>query len=287
MIKQIVKKGLNRLGLFKFEYSPFRSLKDNENHISFINEQILNDKILPNAKKYSDLLLEFNQYRGNIMEIPEKSNTGLSMVNGYYPGLDIFALYGMLNHLNPRRIIEVGSGFSTLVMQKCIAENNLNIKVTCIDPNPRTDIEETNFEILRQPVENVKLDIFQQLDENDVLIIDSSHRVLPDSDLIYLFEDVFPNLKKGVVVHVHDIYIPYEYPFFMKRRLYSEQYLLSQMLRYNDEIEVLFPSFYLYKSNNFADDIESLFKEFSNSVERHGGSFWIQKVKRRPISNDK
>ena len=244
---------------------------------------ILNKIIGDHRDEYKNYLQSFLNYKEVFHSIKksdaEKSENEPRWNNGYLPGLDIVALYSMIALLKPKRYVEIGSGNSTMVARKAIKDHSLQTKITSIDPFPRASIDQLADEVIRQPLEDLKNhDFVEDLNENDILFIDNSHRCLPNSDVTVCFLELIPRLKKGVIVHIHDIYLPYDYPQFMCDRFYSEQYLLATLLlaapgRY----QTLMPNFYVSEDAELKKIIEPIWDHPNlNSVERHGGSFWFR-----------
>ncbi len=198
--------------------------------------------------------------------------------NGFLPGLDIMALYTILAELKPRRYIEIGSGNSTKVAYKAKKDHGLDMEIISIDPYPRAEIDHLADQIIRTPFEQLDNTFLQNLGENDVLFVDNSHRVLPNSDAMVFFLEVLPELKKGVVVHIHDIYIPCDYPQFMCDRFYSEQYALSAFLLANPtQYKPFFPNYFVSEDAELSAMISDLWDHPNlEGVEKHGGSFWLQ-----------
>lgn len=198
--------------------------------------------------------------------------------NGFLPGMDIVMLYTMMAELKPKRYVEVGSGNSTKVAYLAKQKNGLETHITSIDPQPRAEMDALADEILRKPFEDIELDRFSELEANDILFIDNSHRILPNSDAMVFFMEVLPRLKKGVVVHIHDIYLPYDYPQFMCDRFYSEQYgLAAYMLANPRKYRTLFPNYFVHEDAELSTRLKPMW-EHSNlkGVEQHGGSFWLR-----------
>jgi hypothetical protein len=128
------------------------------------------------------------------------------------------------------------------------------------------------------PVEAVDLSIFDDLSDGDILFIDSSHRTLQNSDVTVLFLEVIPRLKPGVVVQIHDICLPYDYPPEVVERFYSEQYLLAAyLLAEGSRIRVRLPNLFISYDNELRSALDPLW-ELSElrTVDRRGGSFWFQ-----------
>ncbi|MHC1708666.1 MAG: class I SAM-dependent methyltransferase [Bacteroidales bacterium] len=219
----------------------------------------------------------------NISKIPDKTNMFEPYwQNGFFPGLDIVSLYTILQKYNPRKFIEIGSGNSTMVARKSIKDNNLRTQIISIDPYPRASIDDISDLVVREPIEVfLNYDFIEELEENDVLFIDNSHRCLPNSDVTVCFLDIIPRLKKGVIIHIHDIYIPYDYPPFMCKRLYSEQYLLSTLLLYSSETyQIILPNYFISENTELSQILTPLWDHPNlEGVEKHGCSFWFQKVR--------
>jgi hypothetical protein len=139
-------------------------------------------------------------------------------------------LYSLLAQHNPRHYVEVGSGNSTKFARRAIRDHGLQTRITSIDPFPRAEIDSICDRVIREPVEHVALDTFDMLQPGDILFIDSSHRTFMNSDVTALSLDVLPRLPAGVIVEVHDITLPGDYPPQWTGRYYSEQYLLAAYL---------------------------------------------------------
>jgi len=198
--------------------------------------------------------------------------------NGYLPGLDIIGIYTMLARFKPKRYIEIGSGNSTRVAHKAFVEKELSTEFISIDPKPRAEIDQIPNRMIREPFENVTLDIVDELNANDILFLDNSHRILPNSDSMVFFMEILPRLKRGVIVHLHDIYLPYDYPQFMCDRFYSEQYGLAMYLLANPEkYETILPNYFISEDKELSELIAPIWDhENLKNVERHGGSYWIR-----------
>jgi hypothetical protein len=200
--------------------------------------------------------------------------------NGYLPGLDIMALYTIIGHFKPEHYIEIGSGNSTKVARKSIVDNHLSTQILSVDPFPRANIDHLATEIIRKPLENMK-DIgmiIETLNANDILFIDNSHRCLPNSDATVCFLEILPLLKPGVIVEFHDIYLPWDYPQFMCDRFYSEQYMLAAFLLANPQkYKPLFPAWHISQTPELTGMLSEIWDHPNlKTVEKHGGSFWIQ-----------
>jgi hypothetical protein len=174
--------------------------------------------------------------------------------------------------------VEIGSGFSTKFARQAISDFNLNTQLISIDPYPRTEIDALCDQVIREPIENTDLTILKNLQAGDILFIDSSHYTLQNSDVTVLFMEVLPYLRPGVLIHVHDIYLPWDYPPHWVERNYSEQYLLAmQLLVKNPDFEVIFPSYYLSQKAEYQLLFQSEFNQKRNKKFKcQGTSFWLQ-----------
>lgn len=171
--------------------------------------------------------------------------------NGFFERVDAEIAYAMVRHQMPRRIIEIGSGQSTRLMAAALrrnAEEGHRGELLAIEPHP-DEVLRQGFpglsKLAMQRVQEVPLEVFTRLKWGDILFIDSSHVVAVDSDVIHEYLRILPKLQPGVVIHVHDIFLPADYPqkFVMNNLCFwGEQYLLEAFLSYNRAFQVLWAS---------------------------------------------
>jgi hypothetical protein len=242
----------------------------------------LYELINENREQYRTILGNLAQVQEKIHEIrlasEEKDCKQPTWNNGFLPGLDIIGIYLMIAYFKPKLYVEVGSGNSTKVAFKARNEQSPETKIISIDPMPRAEIDQLADNIIRKPFEDIEFSYLDSLEENDILFIDNSHRVLPNSDGMVFFMEVLPRLKKGVIVQIHDIYLPYDYPQFMCDRFYSEQYTLAAFLLANPKkYAPLLPNFFISEDVQLSKQIESFWSTpTTKQVEKHGGSFWLR-----------
>ncbi len=237
-----------------------------------------------NREVYATNLNAFLTFKDKIQAIQqstqEKDENQPAWNNDFLPGLDIVGIYGIIATKHPKKYIEIGSGNSTKVARKAIKDNNLSTEIISIDPYPRANIDHLADKVIRQPFENIKdiQFIIDELNENDILFIDNSHRVFPNSDAMICFLELLPQLKKGVIVHIHDIYLPYDYPQFMCDRFYNEQYLLAAFILANPEkYKTILPNFFISEDKALSEIISPMWNHPNlEDVEQHGGSYWLQ-----------
>lgn len=149
----------------------------------------------------------------------------------WFPRLDAAAAYALVRDLRPARIVEVGSGHSTRFMARAVRDGAIAAEMTAIDPAPRAAIEATGFQIHRFDVQQADPAVFAALSAGDVLFIDSSHILMPGTDVDLLFNTVLPGLPSGVHVHIHDICLPDGYPGAWSSRGYNEQLAVAALLQ--------------------------------------------------------
>ncbi len=194
-----------------------------------------------------------------------------------FRGVDALVAYCMVRHFEPEAIVEIGSGWSSLVLGRAAAKNN-NSVLSCIDPFPSNFVRKgipALGSLIEKQVQDIDLEFFTQLDADDILFIDSSHTVKIGGDVNYLFLEVLPRLKPGVIVHVHDIFLPFEYRrdwVVDEFRFWTEQYLLQAFLAFNSEFEVLLANSYL--DHYHQQDLKAAFPGLSSWT---GGSFWMRR----------
>lgn len=194
--------------------------------------------------------------------------------NGYYPTPDAEIYASMIIDYKPARILEIGGGYSTLIARKIISEANINCSIEVIDPYPRADIEHAADKAVKKYVEDVS---FQEMNitQDTLLFIDSSHICRSSGDIPYLYCNILPILPSGVLVHVHDIFLPYDYPLIYKKWLYNEQYILQGMLSYSQRYEILLSTHYLTRM--YPGEMQATFGQIVGENSRfYGASFWLR-----------
>lgn len=232
--------------------------------------------------EYAGSLAVFRRYAGDLERIPTtdpgEGYNGPSWANGYLPGLDAVAIYCFLSSLNPGRYFEIGSGQSTRFARKAIEDHGLRTRITSIDPDPRAKIDLICDRVVRMPLQELELSIFDELEEGDVLFVDDGHRALMNYGPTVFFLDVLPELADGILLAVHDVYLPYDYPPEWERLYYSEQYLLaSYLLAGCGWLEVAFPAFFVSQDPDLSGSIADLWERPNiRGAERHGGAFWMR-----------
>lgn len=200
--------------------------------------------------------------------------------NLFFLGLDAASLVTFISWKRPVRYFEIGSGHSTRFAKYTINGLKLATQITSIDPAPRDTIDRICNRVIRHPLETCDLSIFDELEAKDILFFDGSHRAFPNSDVIVFFFEVLPRLKSGVIVHIHDIFLPYDYPEYWMHRLYNEQYILASMLMCaKPPFRILAPIAFICRDSDLGGAAKRAF--VSPNGERDipfvdGGSFWLE-----------
>jgi hypothetical protein len=183
--------------------------------------------------------------------------------NPYFPPGDARLTYAVVARYRPRTIIELGCGYSTRFMRRAIEDHQTGTHLLCVDPAPRAPITRVADEIYSASCTSVDPAIFQRLNAGDILFIDGSHLVMNGSDCVHLFLNVIPSLPDGVWVHLHDVFLPYDYPYDLHIDCrYNEQYLLAALFLYGRDWAPVLPIYYGHR-------VEIL--------PHGGGSFWMLK----------
>jgi hypothetical protein len=200
-----------------------------------------------------------------------------------FRSVDAEILYSMIRKYCPQRIIEIGSGMSTLIAAAAVRKNTETVgqvcRFTAIEPHPPGFLRDGVpglSELIEDRVESIPVSVFQELGRNDILFIDSSHVVRTGGDVVYEFLEVLPRLGAGVLVHVHDVFLPADYPktWVQDHHLFmSEQYLLQAFLAFNARFEVLWAGSCVHLAH--PERLESCFRSYRRDRE-WPGSFWIR-----------
>lgn len=239
---------LKKIGIFPLTsnyYEPsfdFDNLKKNLSEkrnlpgINFnIENQIKNLKQLDYKKELENLNLKNNS-----------PNFNFNIDNNFFEAGDAEIYYQMIRYHKPKKIIEIGSGQSSLIAMEAINNNkqidNFITELTCIEPFENKWLEKNDIRVIRKKVEEIDTDIFTDLNKGDILFIDSSHVIKPQGDIVKIFLEILPKLKSGVIIHIHDIFSPRDYLenwLKIENRFFNEQYLLEGMLDNSSRYKIM------------------------------------------------
>lgn len=202
--------------------------------------------------------------------------------NDWFQYADGLVLHAMLRHFRPRRVVEVGSGYSSCVILDTLAfDASLETSLTMIEPNcdrlrsRLRDGDESRVRLIEAAVQDAPRQLFEELEANDILLIDSSHVVKSGSDVNTIVHEILPGIRSGVIMHFHDIFFPFTYPQRLLRthQYWSEAYLLRAFLCMNHDFEILLWNDYLRSRHPelFADAMP-------DDVDNIACSFWMRRT---------
>src|ERR1700730_11176852 len=267
-------------------YSNTPSIEDINNSYEYkesapyLDEELFDKKTLTEVlKKLGEYSTEFNPDADGDENNCEKFFWRISQ----FSYSDALSYYCFVRKYRPARIVEIGSGFSTLIAIEATQRNGMG-QITCIEPFPRPFLESNaHVEVLRQKGEDLRPELLNELlQDGDFLFIDSTHTVKTGSDCLNIYLRLLPHLKRNIYVHVHDVFLPFGMPigWLLDRQIYwTEQYLLMALLTDNPKTSVLYGSAYHYVLNR-----EALEVFMNNKWASGGASFWFKYDGRRKIA---
>jgi predicted O-methyltransferase YrrM len=233
------------------------------------------------------LLEEMGREFGDECDWPETTDDvhAYHCSNGTFGFSSAAVAHAMVRRFKPRRIVEVGSGYSTHILCDALDRNAVETgsspELTSIEPYPpeilNARLPRLTTRVERR-VEQVDPSLFGRLQGNDILFIDSSHVIRYGGDVLFLYLEILPELNPGVVVHIHDIHLPDPYPrayFEDNRYIWNEQQLLHAYLCHNDRVRVLMPCWLIHKKHDEA--FQAAFPRYRPALHRPGSSFWLQR----------
>lgn len=241
--------------------------------------------------RYEDILQQLKVHGRSLREIRQDHDPNEPSApywdNPWFQSFDAACLVGFLLSRQPKRYLEIGSGQSTRFARHAIQVGRLKTTVTSIDPQPRAEIDALCDQVLRVPLEECELAVFDQLESGDFLFFDGSHRVFQNSDVVVFFLEVIPRLKPGVLVHIHDIFLPADYPPAWSSFLFSEQYLLGAMLLCGaPPFRTILPNYFVCTDDRLGVLAREIFKMpdgslmpgalFRGASDVVGSSFWLE-----------
>lgn len=281
----LCKNALFKVGVFPIRDHYYEPQFDNrKNQIDFSQERNLPgiDWRVSDQLKMLKTLVFSGELTGILQGKTKENPLEFHLNNGAFESGDAECWYQIIRANKPKRIIEIGSGNSTLMAIKAIKKNqseqlNYTCEHICIEPYEMPWLEQMDITIIREKVEEMDLSFFSQLKENDILFIDSSHVIRPQGDVLFEYLELLPSLNKGVIVHIHDIFSPRNYLKSWLQddiRFWNEQYLVEAFLSNNDSWEIIASLNFLH--HNYYN----LLKEVAPFItpEREPGSFYIKKI---------
>jgi hypothetical protein len=233
-------------------------------------------------RAYRETLQSFLQYEQQLAAIPrtvDQTSTDPFWDNAWFQGIDIVALYSLVSLRRPGCYFEIGSGQSTRVVRRAITDQQLATRITSLDPEPWTAVDVICDQVVRGRLEDYDLALITRLQPGDMLFFDGSHRCFQNSDVAVFFMEVLPQLSPGVLVHLHDIFLPRDYPPDWAERYYSEQYLLGTYLlaRGAESQRIVLPNAFVSEDEQLRHALDPLWERPELAgIERRGASFWFE-----------
>lgn len=282
---KISKKIFMKIGIFPIidhYYEPlFKTSK--------LKKSLREDRELPginfNTCEQLNILEKFS-YNHELISFPMDKTQNIEYYynNGSFEVGDAEYLYNMIRFYKPHKIIEIGSGYSTLMVINAIKKNNeedVNYKCEhiCIEPYEMQWLEDIPVKLIRKKVEEIDKKIFKDLEKNDLLFIDSSHMIRPQGDVLFEYLEILPILKPGVLIHIHDIFTPKDYldEWILKGvSFWNEQYLLEAFLSFNNKYKIIGALNFL--KYNYFKELTNKCPIFKNNPNTEPGSFWIMRI---------
>jgi predicted O-methyltransferase YrrM len=213
---------------------------------------------------------------------PTGDPTDYDESNSMYHPLDALVLQALLRHLKPARMIEIGSGYSSLVSARVNREFlGGKMRFTCIEPNPRDFLVEGVpgiSDLHVQEVQEVPLELYDELGDGDVLFIDTSHTVKTGGDVSWIYNQILPRVNPGVVVHLHDIFLPGDYPeqWVVEGWGWNEMYLVQSFLAFNSAFEIMFGVRWMIQ--NHWDALLKAFPGLTEARAEWTSALWIRRT---------
>ncbi len=228
---------------------------------------------------YRELLRGFLSLDAKLVAIPRERSEVCSPFwnNDWIPPLDAVALYGLLEQRKPRLYLEVGSGNSTKFARRAVQDHSLQTQIVSVDPQPRAEIDRLCDRLVRQPLQKADLGLFDELRAGDVLFLDCSHVLLTNSDVAVAFLEILPRLPAGVLVQVHDVFLPYDYPPRWAHHYWNEQYLLAfALLEGASRLKVLLPNAFVSADPELSLVLRPLWQRLGLTAQLDAGvSLWL------------
>jgi hypothetical protein len=225
-----------------------------------------------------DEIAELGDHLGAIPMGGDGTESHPYWLNAWCPPLDGMAITAMLKRHAPRLFVEVGSGVSTKFARRAIRRLGMTTRIVSIDPEPRNEVDKLCDQVIRKPLEHCDPAMFDVLQAGDIVFLDSSHRAFQGSDVTVFFLEILPRLKPGVIVQVHDIYLPDDYISGHVDRMWNEQYLLATALLFGEAFEVLFPAWWAGRDPALRARItETVCIGPLAGLDPYGASFWMRR----------
>jgi hypothetical protein len=276
---------LNRIGIFPLRDHYYEPLFSTETLRGTLDTARNLPGIDLREAAQLELVASFQRFTSETSRFPRSGAKpgSFALDSGNFGPGDAEVLHSMVRSCRPQRVLEVGSGYSTLVVKGALELNERDgapkASHVCIEPYEMPWLEAAGIRTVRERVENVGLDVFRTLERGDILFIDSSHMIRPGGDVLFLYLRVLPQLASGVLIHIHDIFTPFDYPerwLVDKVCFWNEQYLLEALLSENPHYRVLASLNFLYDKHR--QELAAACPSLRELTDNPPKSFWIERV---------
>jgi hypothetical protein len=228
-------------------------------------------------KDYERLIRSFGAFRSAMEGISDSAppdSADPPWTNSFFTGLDAVGLYGLIASSRPKRYFEIGSGYSTKLARRAIRDQQLGTTILSIDPSPQAEVNALCDTVVRERLEDLDTARFDDLEAGDILFFDGSHHSFMSSDVVVFFLEILPRLRPGVLIHIHDIFLPYDYPPDWVERYYTEQYLLAvALMAPQRDLDIVFPAQFVQRDQTLS---ALLAAEVGPRADGGGASFWLR-----------
>jgi hypothetical protein len=285
MIREYINKLLNISSINKFiialDYPPSRDYRPRWGGSHPIHEGLVDlfnksrDEYVAVFNKLASLKPFIDKINKNF---PNEFKGEPGWIGGPINAIDSALLYFFVSEYKPKTYLEIGSGVTTLFAARAKRDHGLQTKIISIDPQPRADVDASCDLVIRAGLETIDLDIFFNLEPGDIVFMDGSHRSFMNSDVTVFMLDVLPKLKSGVIVHFHDIHLPFDYPEMFANWYWNEQYILATyILAARDRVKILMPSRFMSDTLELKQELAPILNDWQDSPDTWlwGGSLWF------------
>ena len=240
----------------------------------------LYERFMASSERYREVIAKVAELIPQMRSVRREGVPGQPCwSNDYFPALDAAVLWAILAERRPRTFLEVGSGFSTLFARAAITRNELATRIVSIDPFPRADVDAVCDDMHREGLANADLSMISKLEPGDVVLVDGSHTSFMNSDTAVTWLDLVPLLPRGVLLGIHDIFLPWDYPPAWKDRWYGEQYVVGAFLIGQPEgWKIEFPAWFVAKETDLCEPLQELWEISGFPADWGGCSFWMERT---------
>ena len=269
--------------LLPLDYMPSRDYNPRWGYSKPLSPKLI-ELFKRDSYSYIEVINGLKKLESNFQKIPVNfSGSSIGWMGGAMNPIDLAPYYYFVFNRRPKTIVEIGSGISTHFAKRAIDDGQTQSKLLSIDPQPRAEIDRLCDQVIRDGLETLSsFELFENLEAGDIVFLDGSHRSFMNSDVTVFFMDIVPNLKSGVIIHVHDIFLPYDYPELFKSWYWNEQYLLgTYLLAAANQIKILYPGTFVYKDAQLGESLKAQTVNVDGVLPgnfQNSGSFWFTKT---------